>query len=417
MNIRLPNQLERRLHVKYSTLLLVFYEIKKISHKKFFCFLIATLSVLCFFSVQFRYEQNSLFGDIGGNGFLTVFNELYLEMRGEITDEKINDIMIHYENLTEKVADRTASSLLDNENYISGNIWMDYYAIRDVFINSMEYNYTYQNIVYDIIERTIENSEIYNVQNNTYKYNESLKTYEIFSNREISDFYYYEPFLHQSNDILPSILTLIVCVYLCANILIIEKESYMNYILFTTQQGRSKMVYAKILALFILCICTVFWFLFVEILSMHIIYPNMDGGMLPLYAIEKFYATPLNLTVWEYVFLSTTLRCFGAFVCSCIGFACFLLFKNSFSAFLFVCFIFSSFVFLNIYYENTAINFLVELNPVSLMNNSTLFQKMKFYNVFSMPIHNYIISLGFGVILIIISFCVILNYRKFDKLK
>ena len=403
--------------MKYSALLLAFYEIKKISLKKFFYLLIAVLSVLCFLSVQFRYEKNSLFGDIGGNEFLTVFDELYFEMCGEITDEKINDIIICYADLSEKVADRTASSLLDNENYISGNIWMDYYSIRDLFVNPMEYNYTYQNIAHDIIERTIENSKIYKAENNIYKYNESVKTYEIFSNREISNFYYYEPFLHQSNDVFPSILILILCVYLCANILLIEKESYMNYILFTTQLGKTKIVYAKILALFILCVCTVLWFLFVELLSMYIIYPNMDGGMLPLYAIEKFYATPLNLTVWEYVFLSAALRCFGTFVCICIGFACFLLFKNSYSAFLFVCFIFSSFVFLNMYYDNTAIDFLIELNPISLMNNSTLFQQIKFYNFFSIPIHNYIISLGFGVILVIISFCVIVNYRKFDKLK
>mgnify|MGYP007025201254 CR=1 FL=1 len=78
------------------------------------------------FKIYGDYTSYSYLADgSGAQSWHTVYWQLYEEYRGEITPEKIEQLLAVYQPLAQATADMTASTATDDPNTMTGNLYSD----------------------------------------------------------------------------------------------------------------------------------------------------------------------------------------------------------------------------------------------------------------------------------------------------
>jgi len=348
-----------------------------------------------------------------GNSYLykdTVWNEVYWQLyeaySGSITLEKIDQLLSIYWPLEQQTADLTASTAMDNPNTYTGNLYSDFYLLRDYYVRPMEYAYMYRYNANEIVRIAQENMDFYSEIGNEYKYLENEIIAERFSGRGIDDFAYMEMYQYYLEYDFSALLVLLICLYGLVGVFVSERESDMDAVLLTTISGGRKTVIAKILSsmLFIFAVCLWFWLLDFALFSFS--FGSLEAADLPLYGLKNFENTALSLSMGQYAFLAAIIKTGGMTV---VGMA---------------------FLFISSVSKNALIPFAANLtltggiilqqeimagseyvlakiiNPFILVSNSELFKEIEFINFFDTPILSYVaaplIAAIIGVILIIL---------------
>lgn len=393
-------------------MLLFKYELKKIFMKKTIIFVVLAFAIINFLQINSIYTEKSILANAGNPAWKTIYMELYPKFSGNMTNAKIDELLSLFRPLEKITSDHTASTATDNPNTFTGNVYGDYYLLRDLFVKPMEYMYTYHNTAGEIVRKAGENIDFYNSLGNRYecRKNENIKI--LFDNRSINEFAYTEAYMYYTSYDFSILLILLICIFGISNVFVREKESQMDTLLLTNISGGKKTISAKIRAVSIFVITISLCFSLFDFIGFMVSFGTAEGYSLPIFALKNFITSPLSVSLWQYVLLSAGIRALGIWALAMIFLLVSMIGKNALASFIIN--IALSFAAITIwsgftYSENV---FVKVINPFSLVYNNSLFSKTEFLNCFGIPILSFISAIVFGISFGILSITLIYKFSK-----
>lgn len=375
---------------------LIRFEYRKHFVKPSILIALLVFSLISAFKIYGIYSENSLFAR-GHSMEQTaqikqLYWDFYKDFSGEITLDKIEQLMEIYRPIETKTADLTASTRTDDPNTYTGNVYTDYHFFRRCFVLPMEHAYMYQGYAQRVVTAAQENKIFYQSVGNHYDYRKNAAIAENFNGRKIQEFAFTEMYQYYLHYDFSSFLALLLCVYGLVGVFVSEKESEMDTLLLTTKYGGSKTIAAKLIssALFVTGICTWFWLF--DFMMFSAVFGSLEGAAAPLYAIKSFADTSLNLTIGQYALLSGAIKTMGMLV---LGLGILLLsslFKNALIPFALSLAGAFGLIYWQGIFTGSGYLWAKVTNPFVLMMNREYFRKTEFINLFDFPIPSYIMA-------------------------
>lgn len=351
------------------------------------------------FLIRSLHQKKSIFSLMPE--FRSAYETLYGTYRGAITDEKIEDLLAVYRPIESVTKSGMAGTECDS-NSLTYNSYSDELFLRWCFVDPIEYDYKYQHHAAKIVNNALENMELYQHVGNDYAYRQSERIAKLFSGRAITEFHYTEMYQYYLQYDFSVFFVLLICIYALVNVYVMEKESEMNLLLITTVNGNRREDISKIIAssLFVIGICFFFWI--ADFLFFGIFFGGFEGGSSPIYAVEYFENSPLELTLFQYSILSMALKTVGVLV---FGLLVLLLsFFCKSALFPFVGSILMIGESLGLYAAKLPPLFdrITLWNPACLLVNRELFHGVNFVNWFGVPVLTCAVSIGAAIILLVL---------------
>lgn len=375
---------------------LVYYEFRKhfLTPAMVLIFLFLLIAdVLKIYSV---YQESSLFSSSNLAEFKGAYEELYPVYSGEITVEKINNLLGIYRPIYEKAQSRTASTKEDENSY-TYNAYSDELFFRKCFLEEMEYDYTYKSYAAGIVSEAKKNMDFYKEWGNVYEYRKNLCLAIAFYGREIRDFYNTEMYQSLLYYDFSSLLLLILMVYGCASVFVKEEETEMRHIIRTSRNGRDRTYLAKVLSAFLFFLAAGILFSVWDYCLFSLFFGGTESAGSPLYAIRGFQDTILPLSMGQGYLLLSVFRVMGM----CVFCMMFLLFSLAAKRIM-VAFLVN---FVSIMVCVTAYDYIYHSshlwNPVSLISGRNLILRSEFNNLAGYPVPQYVIAVGMAAFFIL----------------
>lgn len=381
---------------------LIFYEYRKNFLKLSIIIAIFLFPVLNIVKIHGIYTENSLFArgyDARSSELVQkLYWKMYKNFGGEITKDKIKRLMSIYHPIEEKTADQTASTAGNNPGTYTGNIYNDYFFFDKCFVKPMEYCYMYRSYANSVTTAAKDNMKFYQSVGNTYEYRKNAAIADIFKGRRVKDFAFTEMYQYYSHYDFSSVLVLLICLYGLVGVFVSEKETDMDVLLLSAKSGGNKTVAAKIISsvIFICLVCL--WFWVTDFLTFACIFGSAKGAFAPLYAIENFSNTAVNLNILQYAALSGIVKTFGMLV---LGMGILLLsclFRNALMPYVIGLSAALGLIYSQSMLMGSGYIFRKTLNPFVLMVNRELFRKTEFANVLGFPVASYVLALVFAAL-------------------
>lgn len=381
---------------------LIRFEYRKNFVKPSILIAMLVFSLISVFKIYGIYSENSLFAR-GRNVEQTaqikqLYWDFYKDFGGEITSDKIEQLLELYRPIEAKTADLTASTRTDDPDTYTGNVYTDYHFFRLCFVLPMEHDYMYQSYADKVASAAQENRSFYQSVGNTYEYRKNAAIAESISGRKIQEFAFTEMYQYYLHYDFSSFLALLLCVYGLVGVFVSEKELEMDTLLLTTKYGGRKTVVVKLLssALFVIGICTWFWLF--DFLTFSAVFGSFEGAEAPLYAIKSFADTPLNLTLGQYALLSGMVKTIGMLALGVSVLLLSSLFKNALLPFA----LSLAGAFGLIYWQGAFMGsgylWAKVTNPFVLMVNREIFRKTEYVNLFGFPIPSYMTAMLMAIL-------------------
>lgn len=318
--------------------------------------------------------------------YQATYEEFYFRWSGTITTEKAQELMTIYGPLQEKEMTMSLDFSEGSGTYTYSENG-DYRFFFSQFANEMEYDYLYVNQAISMTQEARELAALYERNGNTYKAAESEAFAQTFQNRVISQFAdtrYIEVWLNHDYS---SMLVLLLCLFGLCTVFVTERETEMYMLQRTSKLGGGASVAAKLTAsvLFIGLVCVLFYgedFLILQLLSGH-----WEALSSPVYAIRNLEATPLNMTIGQFVCWSICVKALGMIGCGCLILLASCLFKRVLTTFVAG---FGSIMALIVLQEfcRTRVG-LKWFNPMELVMVRDIVTDTEFVNVLGQPIPLY----------------------------
>lgn len=260
------------------------------------------------------------------------YETFYSQWSGAITLENIQELMAVYGPLQEK-EDTLSFDFNEGSGTYTYSEYGDYRFFSSQFANEMEYDYLYVNKAIGIVAQAKALAEFYQSVGNTYKAAESKAFVQVFQNRVIPQFAdtrYIEVWLNHDYS---SMLVLLLSLFGLCTVFVTERETEMYMLQRTSRLGGGMTVAAKFTAsaLFLFLICLLFYgedFLILQLLSGH-----WEALNSPVYAIRNLKATPLNMTIGQFILWSGGMKTLGMLGCGSLILLCSCLCKRVLTTF------------------------------------------------------------------------------------
>lgn len=380
---------------------LVGYEIKKCFWKKPILFLLLAFTIVNLFSIYGAYQDDSTFDEFPK--WKELYPAFYKQVKGEMTNDKIDILLSIYRPIEAQVADQTASTATDNPDTFTGNLYSDYYFLNWNFVKPMEYLYTYRMQAQEIAEAARSNLPLYSSVGNDYEYRKNQRIAGLYENRSIRDFAFtafYNSFVHYDLSIL---LVLLISLYALADVFISEKESGMEHLLLTTRQGGRRTMTAKLIASVLFVAAVSLWFWLTDFFCFAAIYGTLDGSSLPVYALQNFVQSAVGITLLQYALISIVVKTLGAVIAGLLFLLLSLFFRSA--LFPYVLGLLAIFALAGLYgaYAFSSHLLLKICNPFTLLQCRAVFRVTEFVNFFGIPVLSYQAALLCGA-----AWCVLL---------
>jgi len=219
---------------------LIKYELKKNFLKRSIIIALLIFSVINIVKIISVHNDNSLFGSDMPASWKSVYWQQYDNFSGQMTQEKIKNLMTVYRPLEQQTADLTASTAMDNPNTYTGNVYSDYYLLKWCYVQPMEYAYMYRNTADEIVQTAEENMQFYSDYGNEYLRKENATIAKLFSERTVPDFAYTEMYQYYLEYDFSALLVILLCLYGLVGVFVSEKESDMDTLLLTTDRAAKR---------------------------------------------------------------------------------------------------------------------------------------------------------------------------------
>lgn len=339
-------------------------------------------------------RSNSEFAD-----YEAVYEEFYAHWKGTITTENVRELMDIYGPLAER-AESMCLNFSDGSGTYTSSEFEDYRFFYMQFANEMENDYLYVNQAIAIARKARELGELYESRGITWKAAESRAFAKIFQNRKISQFAdtrYIQTWLNHDYS---SMLVLLLCLFGLCTVFVTERETEMYMLQRTSRLGGGVTVAAKLTAsaLFTVLVCVLFYgedFLVLQEISGH-----WEALSSPVYAIRNLEATPLNMTIGQFVLWSGGVKMLGMLSCGCLILLCSCLCRRVLTTFVAG---FGTIMALVVLQEFCRTRYALKwLNPMELVLVREIVTDAAFVNLFGhpVPLHDFVI---FGVLTVMVA--------------
>lgn len=356
--------------------------------------LFSILSVAKIYSI---YDGNSLLSkNYSGPEWNGLYWEMYKDFGGKITDQKIGKLMAIYGPLEKQTADRTASTRTDNPDTYTGNVYNDRLFFDWNFVQPMKYAYMYRNYANGIVAAAKDNMDFYESVGNEYEYRKNAVIEELFKGRAIPYFSYTEMYQYYLHYDFSAFLVLLICLYGLMSVFVSEKETEMDSLLLTTKAGGRPTVLAKLIAStsFICIVCS--WFWLIDFAAFSVAFGSLEAASSPLYAVENFANSSIDVTLGQYALLSGMVKTAGMLVLGLTFLLVSCLFRNALLPFIISLFSAFGLIYFEEAYMGSGHVLLKAINPFVLVVNRELFRKTEFVDLFGFPVLSYIPALCFA---------------------
>lgn len=366
---------------------LIRYEFIKQFCKRSIMVLLVVFSVANLFKIYGEYKSYShLTNGSGEQSWHTVHWQLYKEYKGEITPEKIDQLLAVYQPLAEATADMTASTATDDPNTMTGNIYSDRNLLDKYFVQPMRYFYEYCGQAEQVADRARRNVALYAELGAIYQQRESGAIYNLYAGRSIPSFAYREMCNYYLNYDFSIVLTLLLCLYGIIGTFVSEKETQMDMLLLVSPNGGRKTTLAKILAATIFLLLVTLWFSLLDLIGFAASFQTIEGLNLPTYAIPAFAEASVNISILQYVLLSAALKCVGVWVVGMICLLVSMFWKNALLPFVINFALCTAMIISGAACAYSNFFWTKVLNPYSLLTNRVLLGKTEFVNIGGFPV-------------------------------
>ncbi|MEI3612562.1 ABC transporter permease [Pseudogracilibacillus sp. SO30301A] len=315
-----------------------------------------------------------------------------------MTKQKIESLMSIYQPLEQQTADKTASTESNNPNTYTGNLYNDHLFFKWNFVDPMEYSYMYQQYANDVVKNANENLSFFESLGNDYEYKKNSIILDRFQGRSIDSFSYTEMFQYYIHYDFSAFLVILICLYALMSVFVTEKETEMDVLLLTTKAGGQKTIFAKLFSASIFVCAVSFWFGLIDFIAFASSFGSLEAKFSPIYAIENFADTALNISLGEYALISLMVKTIGFLIVSYLFLFVSLFFKNALLPFIISLFFAFGLIYFQEAYMGSERIILKVINPFSLVVHRMLFSGTEFVNIFGFPMLSYTAAICFGII-------------------
>lgn len=247
----------------------------------------------------------------------SVYDTFYARYVGEITPEKVTDLMSIYAPLQAKAEYFTLSNAYSPEAYTYSEE-EDYDFFSLMFFHEMQYDYLYGNEAIRIVSNAEELTHFYSEVGNNFEVHKNRQIAYGFTNRSIpmfADTRGYEVLLYYDYS---AMLVLMLIIFGLSGVFVTEQETEMYMILRSTKNGSGATVAAKLTAatMLIMLLCCVFFIQ--DFVTIYLSSGRNEALRSPVYALRFFETTPLNMTVWQYFLWAGCIKALGMLACGCV---------------------------------------------------------------------------------------------------
>lgn len=347
----------------------VYYEVKKVLHNKMVMgLLLIFLCINCYRISQLgAHDPNISEGE----------RKLYQELKGELTDEKIDFVVDNYVRYKEIIEEGTYSREENMEDTYTGYIHGDYIMFLELFTEWKEL-YEYRYYCSDIVQRASENVLFFENKNNTFEVKNNQAIMESYADRKIQNYYHKEAIERYLEYDFSSVFIILLILLISSELIFVENKTKMNYVIDCSTYGGTRLLGTKLsFLLFVTTLLSVVFYS-ADFVFFQIFY-EMEGLSDPLFSIMAYKNTPVNWSILGYQMVAIGIKIIGLQFFAVLTFLFSYLFLNQIYTVIFSA---SSFVIAVFVCENTRWPF----NPVLLLVNHNLFSSYHVGNIFNYPV-------------------------------
>lgn len=375
------------------------YEIKKVFSKRLIWVVLGFFLILDIAKIEMLYND-TIVKDTLSDGRRAVIDEV----KGPITNEKLSFVIGKKRELDDLVENRTYKTEYDSSTY-TGYQFGDS-VVFDKIYDDLDYAYHYTESLNKVKTKAEENLTIY--PKGSYEAARSQKILDTYGERKIESYYDttgYEAYFSYDFSVLLILLFLLISI---TPVFSEEPEIGMNLLILSSPNGKRSTTKAKLLSVTAITFGVTILFLLLDFFLFFFLF-NLEGGSNPLYSLKSFAYTPLNVSILQYVFLSSFLKLIGSLFFSLL----YALFSSAFKSVLTSMVGAVGMLLLLIFCNDfISIDLFEYLSPVSLLTNRILFQSYTSLNFFRIPVDISGLLLLFTVVLIGVMFVMILKFQN-----
>lgn len=371
------------------------FEIRKILNNKIVIFLILFTVVVSF--VYYVYAIGT-FSDEGAYGMYNGSSDIYSRFSGEVTEEKISEL----KELLNSSSQVQHGDLLQAQDLILLSKYIeDYHKNCEAKIKSAE-------------RIKAENASL--SESNVYFNRLADKVISHYQNRSIlllGDYSAVNYFAQTQSLTYPSLLLVLLCVFVSAESFCAEKRSGVYKINFTSRKGRLGLYKNKLLALMVFSGCITIIFTVVQIIAVFLKY-SISQINAPLQINQLFSECPFNVGFLQYVvaiFLARFLGCL--FICTLTVFVAVLvdnLIAASIGTLGISMILFWLYQSTLEFYGNETVaisknnlhHSMINFSPICLINPQCHFVSNNYTNILNYPITSIAVNITFTIILTVL---------------
>lgn len=377
---------------------LFLFEFRKHFMKKSLIIAMICFSLLNVAKIYSEYHEKSLLSSSANPDWHDLYwGELYEKFKGVMTEQKIESLMAIYQPLEQQTADKTASTESNNPNTYTGNLYNDHLFFKWNIVDPMEYSYMYQQYANDVVKNANENLSFFESLGNDYESKKNSIILDRFQGRSIDSFSYTEMFQYYIHYDFSAFLVILICLYALMSVFVTEKETEMNVLLLTTKAGGQKTIFAKLLSASIFVCAVSFWFGLIDFIAFASSFGSLEAMFSPIYVIENYADTALNMNLGEYALVSLMIKTIGFLIISYLFLFVSLFFKNALLPFIVSLFFTFGLIYFQEAYMGSERTFLKVINPFSLVVHRELFGATEFVNILGFPMLSYTAAICFAL--------------------
>ena len=391
------------------------YEMKKLFFKKSLLIILCIFTVIDIAKIGQEHQNTTYLTDEKQEGMMSwkeAYRQLYKTYRGEITEEKIESLLERFQPLRQQTADLTAGGNENDSDYLTGNIWGDYYLLERYYMDPMQYYYQYGKEAEVVCEKAKENVFFYRDKGNNYESKKNALLYHLYQGREISHFSYTEMWRYYLNYNFSNILIFLLCIYGIVRVFVCEKEAKMEEITLVNINGGRKLATRKIMAVTLYIVIVCLWFSAVDMVAFAAFFQSFEAIQMPVYAIETFTCASVGCKLWQYAILAFLVRTLGFLVFGMLFLLFSLLCKNALVPFVLNMVTVVFFVIMDTVYGHSVFVWGKVCNPYTLIVNQRVFGKTEFVNFFGLPVLSYEAACVVGIFVYFLLIIVIWGLAK-----
>lgn len=356
------------------------YEFKKLFERKSLPVIFLLLCALNIFNIarsNYIYNPNTDTGNMEIGRY-----QLYLNYKGEITQEKIAEIQYGARISEQMVQNGNYDKQYNPDKYYSGYAYGE--AMLRIEMNiELDRLLEYSSRIGEISEKAAGMSGEYGMSDYYLKQNREIAA--VYQERNLNSITNSEGLSKLFEYKFSDILIIILLIIGISHIFTVDKENETDVYLKSSRNGGGISGIAKLIAAFgfTFIICAVFFL--IDLVTFFVML-RIDGLEQPLYILSDFSFTPLSVSLWQYIILYFAAKFIGML---CIAFTVALIAvfaKKAIPTFGLSVLYVGALMFLKALLTNGAGEYINLFNPVSVLLFPELTKTYRVINLFGNPV-------------------------------